>query len=329
MKYFQALMSLIYLHDYQSLADKKKKDIEASFLYDVMFVPQIHSNLCGDACEAMMRGFIGEPVASMSVNPRGIGDGRESVGDARLFNLKRLPSIQDLPDLLQQEGPVIIDIPLRWSQHYVLCVGFVKEGDKTSLVYHDPLMGGNKLIALDELEKLYAERMPKDYKREYVSYRQNVNYIPKVNTLKRNETDFKYREFATSDHSDFFRLSDNFNPVKASLDLLKDYATGSRLLHPWRNHREKVQNFLDNIQYHENGDCFLKLKDRTLLLDEKNLVGILDKFLSTGKNNPSSSLYRRLATISAHVNPARQAHPLPADVAEIELAKVVTPSRKP
>ena len=55
---------------------------DPSTVYQVPFVAQKHINMCGEACVVMLQKFKGAPVSiNMNVNPRGLSEGGDGVGE--------------------------------------------------------------------------------------------------------------------------------------------------------------------------------------------------------------------------------------------------------
>jgi hypothetical protein len=229
------IQKIFYRHKSTPLKNLKVAS-EGSLYYDVTYIPQAHGNMCVDASENMLNAFYKKPIYAMVNNPRSMLEGKEFSHNLQ----EEMLDVDKLKTLLETKGPLIIGLPINFGlTHAVICIGHTKD----HIIYHDPLVSGNRCISLKELARLSEENQHSDsaisvlYARpdpkvDLKTRQREVDPAGKVQTLK-----------VKSGYANFFGLGKDsqFDWRQSVINILENYASGSRIFHPKRNHRDSVR----------------------------------------------------------------------------------------
>lgn len=260
----------------------------ASVYWNVGFAHQLHANLCGDACVAMLNHFYGLPFHSLENNPRGAFEGLNVEKGARFKKEAIKKSYQDIKKLLNK-SPLVLDLPLRqlvpgsYLGHLVTLIGVREEEGRVTIIYHDPLTGPNREITFDELVELHKGISDTIEVYHHPSNSTSPSFSKTV-TLTKNIIPKKYGEF----------FSDELGkkPIACFKKLLEDYTNFA--LFSNRTHKDEVRAFLKKIEGIKDSENITTQKER--------LTNLISDFNETFPNLNQGELSSRFTVAKQYMN---------------------------
>lgn len=210
---------------------------EDSLLFDVMFIDQQHGNMCGEACDAMIKQFYHRPFYSNEVNPRGAFEAQSRIGDFE----SQAVNVATLKEFIKDNGPIALQLPLKHNRnlhHCIVCTGYVDD----KIIYHDPLHQGNLCITLAELNRIAHNGKL----RAYVSLIAESERLDIMKTKIKNARIHQYQQLQIRhSHAIFFSLSPK--TAKHPVECLIDYLHFNIKPTPFRNSTESQQTIINHL----------------------------------------------------------------------------------